>query len=223
MTYEIVLHEYPEIEGLRWIRNVDIPSGPNSSILLGGKVTTLIIRRGGYKTEYAVWGIHVGTDDQLTFVTKADDKPIVVRFVDCRRHSSTAGAYFEIETTPDASKRLVIPRGVAHLPTNCNGLLTLNTPALYWDFRRRGSMKLELDVINVERDRDTKKFPRYDVCRFKVPNWAYPVALAVYKDRYDPRYRAPFVFDRNGELYVLRKRIQEDDIPTPAQVPAKVG
>jgi len=216
MTYEIVLHEYSEIKDLRWIRNIDIPSGPNSSILLGGKVTTLVIRQGGRNTEYAVWGIHLGTDDQLTFVSKADDKPIVVRLVDCRKDSPTSGVYFEIETTPDSSRRLVIPRGVAHLPTNCNGLITLNTPALYWDFRRNGSMKLEIDVVNIERDRDVTKFPLYETCRFKVPDWAYPAALAVYKDRYNPRYRAPFVFDRGGQLYVLRKRIQDDElVPSP--------
>jgi hypothetical protein len=210
MAYEKTIVEYPEIEGLRWVRNVDIPSGPNSSILLGGRVTTAVLRRGGVDTEYAVWGIHLATDDELTFVRKEDDTPIIVKFVDCRRGSPTKGRYFEIETTPDSTKRLVIPRGVAHLPIQCNGLITLNTPTLYWDYRSRVTLAgLELDVVNVEKDRDVTKFPTYDVCRYKVPDMLYPAAIRVFKNRYNPSYQAPFVFDRDGKLYVLRKKVQD--------------
>lgn len=209
MAYEKTLVEYTEIAGLRWVRNVDVPSGPNSSILLGGRVTTAVIRKGGVNTEYAVWGIHLATNDELTFVRKDDDKPIVVKFVDCRRGSATIGRYFEIETSPDSGKRLVIPRGVAHLPINCNGLITLNTPSLFWDYRSKVRLGgLELDVVNVEKDRDPAKFPTYDVCRFPVPDMLYPAAIRVFKNRYNPKYQAPFVFDRNGQMFVLRKKVQ---------------
>ena len=104
----------------------------------------------------------------------------------------------------------MIPRGVADLPIQCNGLETLNTPTLYWDYRSRVTPAgLELDVVNVEKDRDVTKFPTYDVCRFKVPEMLYPAAVRVFKDRYNPRYQASFYFDRNGKLYVLRKKVQE--------------
>lgn len=210
MTYEKVIKTYDEIEGIRWLRNVDIRTGPHSSILLGGRVSTAVIRHPGYYTEYSVWGIHIATDDELTFIQKGDDKPILIRLMDCRRGSPTLHHYLEIETMPDSSKRLVIPRGIAHLPTNVDGLITLNTPTLYWDFSRR-FVSLEIDVINVERDRALDRFPIYDVCRFKMPSWLYPAALQIFKKRYNPKYEAPFVFDRGGRLAVLRKRIQNPE------------
>lgn len=118
MAFEKVIKKYDEIEGLRWVRNIDIPTGPRSSILLGGKISTAVVRQPGHFTEYSIWGIHLATDDELTFVQKGDDKPIVVRCLDCRRGSPTLHNYLEIETNPDTRKRLVIPRGVAHLPTS---------------------------------------------------------------------------------------------------------
>lgn len=209
-SYEEVLESFPEIEGVRWVRNVNIKTGPNSSILLGGRVTTAVLRSGGHDTEYSVWGIHLATDDQLTFFSKADDEPVVVKMVDCRKGSKTQGNYLEVTTYPTADKRLVIPRGVAHIPTHTNGLMTLNTPDLYWDNRKR-FLSLEIDVINVEKERDVKSFPVYEVCRYRMPDWAYPVALSVFKSKYDPKYQAPFVFDRKGKMVVLRKLAQDVD------------
>ncbi|HEU4963865.1 MAG TPA: hypothetical protein VFV52_08435 [Bacilli bacterium] len=117
MAYEKVIQTYEEIEGVRWVRNVDIPTGPHSSILLGGRVCTAVIRKPNQYTEYSVWGIHIATDDELTFIQKADDKPVLIKLVDCRKDSPTLQNYLEIETMPDSGKRLVIPRGVAHLPS----------------------------------------------------------------------------------------------------------
>lgn len=208
---ERVIKEYEQIKDLRWLKNIDIPTGPNSSIMLGGRISTAVVRQPGHSTEYSIWGIHIATDDHLTFIQKADSKPIIVKLLDCRKGSPTLHNYFEIETTPDTSKRLVIPRGVAHLPTNVNGLITVNTPTLYWDVTRKYISNLELDVINVERDRDLDKFPIYPVCRFRLPNWLYPAALDLFKERYKPGYQAPFVFDRGGKLVVLRKKAQEND------------
>jgi hypothetical protein len=169
-------------------------------------ISTNVIRAPGRPTEYSVWGIHLATDDQLTFISKADDRPIVVKMVDCRYGSLTHHNYMEVTCYPDPGRRLVIPRGVAHLPTNVNGLLTLNMPLIYWDYAKR-LVHPDLDVINVERDRPLDKFPTYEVCRFPVPTWLYPAALKAFKDRYKPEYEAPFIFDRNGQLYVLRKRV----------------
>lgn len=206
---ESTVQEFPEIDGVKIIRNVHIPTGPNSGILLGGPVSTAVVRQPNKDTEYAVWGIHLATDDQLTFLTKDDtDQPIVTRMVDCRRGSKTQGAYLEVSSKPNVAERLVIPRGVAHLPTNVRGLITINTPTLYWDFRhRRANVNVELDVINVERDRPVDRFPVYDVCRFPFPGWLYGLALTAYKHNFDPTYEAPFVFDRRGKLYVLRKKV----------------
>lgn len=207
MSFEKVLQTYDEIEGVRWVRNVNVRTGPNSSILLGGRVSTAVIRQPGHYTEYSVWGIHIATDDELTFIQKGDDKPVVVRMVDCRRGSPTLHNYLEVETMPDPNKRLVIPRGVAHLPTGTNGLITLNTPTLFWDYSSR-FVSLEIDVINVERERDLDRFPTYDVCRFKMPSFLYPAALKIFKDKFNPNFEAPFVFDRGGRMAVLRKKVQ---------------
>lgn len=204
-----VIEEYKEIKGLKWAKNIDISTGPNSSILLGGKVSTAVIRQPGYNTEYAIWGIHIATNDELTFVRKADDKPILVKCLDCRKGSPTLHNYIEIETKPDTSKRLIIPREVAHLPINVNGLITINTPTLFWDFNKKYITNLELDVINVEKDRPLDKFPTYPICRFRLPSFLYPAAHDVYRDRYNPEYQAPFVFDRNGHLVALIKKNQQ--------------
>ena len=91
---------------------------------------------------------------------------------------------------------------------NLNGLITLNTPTLYWDPSRR-HVNLELDVINVERDRPFDRFPVYDVCRYRLPDWLYPIAIRTFKKRFDPDYEAPFVFDRGGKLYVLRRKVED--------------
>jgi dTDP-4-dehydrorhamnose 3,5-epimerase len=205
--HETTINEYTEIKGVRWVQNIHVPTGSSSGILLGGMISTNVIRKPNQPTEYSVWGIHLATDDQLTFVSKADGEPIVVRMVDCRRHSSSRHNYLEVSASPDPSRRLIIPRGVAHLPTNVNGLITLNTPKIYWDYAKR-LVHPDLDVINVERDRPLDKFPTYDVCRFSVPDWLYPSALKSFKARYKPEFQAPFIFDRNGELYILRKRVQ---------------
>jgi hypothetical protein len=207
MAWEKTIQTYDEIDGLRWVRNVDLQTGPHSSVLSGDKITNLVVRQGGHETEYRVWGLHLTSDDQLTFVAKSDDKPIVLPFVDCRKGSPTAGNYFEITATPDTSKRLVIPMGVAHRPTNTNGLITLNTPVFYWDYRKiNGHRPDQLGIVNIRANAEVGEFPLYDVCRFKVPNWAYPISLAIFKERFDPTYNTPFVFDRDGDLHILRKR-----------------
>jgi dTDP-4-dehydrorhamnose 3,5-epimerase len=211
MTWETTLETYDEIDGLRWVRNVDLQTGPHSSVLSGDKITNLVVRRSGHETEYRVWGIHLTSDDQLTFVSKGDNKPIVLPFVDCRRGSPTAGKFFEITAKPDTSRRLVIPMGVAHRPINTNGLITLNTPVFYWDYRKlNGHRPDEVGIVNIMRDADVDDFPLYDVCRYKVPSWAYPISLAIFKGHFDPTYNTPFVFDRDGKLHVLRKRAGED-------------
>jgi hypothetical protein len=206
---ETTVREFPEIEGVKIVRNVHIPTGPSSGILLGGLVSTAVVRHPDKDTEYVVWGIHLATDDQLTFLTKDDhDEPIVTRMVDCRRGSKTQGAYLEVASKPNVAERLVIPRGVAHLPTNVRGLITINTPTLYWDFKhRRANINVELDVINVERDRPVDRFPAYNVCRFPFPAWLYTLALTSFKHNFDAAYEAPFVFDRRGKLFVLRKKV----------------
>ncbi len=206
---EKTLREFPEIAGVKIVGNVHIPTGPSSGILLGGLVSTAVVRQPRKATEYSVWGIHLATDDQLTFLTKDDpEQPIVTKMVDCRRGSPTCGAYLEVTSYPSVSQRLVIPRGVAHLPTNVSGLITINTPTLYWDFRhRRANVNVELDVINVERDRPVDRFPVYDVCRFPFPAWLYTLALVSFKHNFNPGYEAPFVFDRGAKLYVLRKKV----------------
>ncbi len=206
---EPTVREFREIDGVKIVRNVHIPTGPSSGILLGGLVSTAVVRQPNKDTEYAVWGIHLATDDQLTFLTKDDpDQPIVTRMVDCRRGSKTQGAYLEVVSKPNVAERIVIPRGVAHLPTNVRGLITINTPTLYWDFKhRRANINVELDVINVERDRPVDRFPVYDVCRFPFPAWLYTLALTAFKNNFNPDYEAPFVFDRRGKLFVLRKKV----------------
>jgi len=205
-VFEKTIERDDAIEGVRWVCNIHVQTGPSSGILVGGMISTNVIRVPDRPTEYSVWGIHLATDDQLTFIAKADDKPIVVKMVDCREGSPTLHHALEVSCDPDPGKRLVIPRGVAHLPTNTNGLLTLNTPIIYWDFARR-LVHPDLDVINVERARPLEQFPTYKICRFPVPSWLYPAALKAFKARYKPEYEAPFIFDRNGQLYVLRKRI----------------
>ncbi len=224
---ETTVREFPAIHGVKTVRNVHIPTGPNSGILLGGLISTAVVRQPNKDTEYSVWGIHLATDDQLTFLAKDDpDQPILTRMVDCRRNSPTRGAYLEVTSYPNVGERLVIPRGVAHLPTNVRGLITINTPTLYWDFKhRRANINVDLDVINVERDRPVDQFPVYDVCRFPFPSWLYTLALVSFKHNFDSTYEAPFVFDRGGKLYVLRKKVVAGEAygTTAPESPAKLG
>ena len=207
MADEIV-RQYPEIHGVETVSNVFVGTGPASGILLGGSISTNVIRAPGVPTEYAVWGIHLATNDELTFVQKADDKPVIVRMVDCRAGSGTAGNYLEVECEPNPEVRIVIPRGVAHLPVNTNGLMTLNTPKIFWDYRPslRRLVQPSLDVINVERDRPIDQFPRYAVCRYPVPGWMYAAVLQSFRKRFDPNLEAPFIFERDGKVFVLARK-----------------
>ena len=126
---------FEEIHGVELVRNVYVGTGPSSGILLGGMLSTNVYRQAGKKTEYSVWGIHLATNDELTFMDKADSTPVVVLMVDCRKTSPTKGNYLEVTCHVDPEVRLVIPRGVAHMPTNLNGLMTMNTPRIFWDYR----------------------------------------------------------------------------------------
>ncbi|WOD37330.1 hypothetical protein [Nodosilinea sp. E11] len=204
---ERIVQKYTQIRGVQWVENIYVQTGSASGILVGGQISTNVIRTPSKPGEYSVWGIHLATDDQLTFISKADDSPIVVRMVDCRDGSPTLHNYLEVSCQPDSSKRLIIPRGVAHLPTNLNGLITLNTPRIYWDWAKR-LVHPDLDVINVECNRSLDKFPTYKICRYSVPDWMYPAALKAFKSRYRPEYEAPFIFDRHGQLYILRRRTE---------------
>jgi hypothetical protein len=202
---DLILEKYQEIQGVCWVSNVHVVTGSASGILLSGAISTNVVRQAGFYTEYAVWGIHIATDDHLTFISKADDKPIVVKMVDCRKGSPTQGNYLEVVCRPDISRRLVIPRGVAHLPLNVNGLITNNSPKIYWDWRKR-PVYYEMDVINVEKNRPLDKFPVYEICNYSVPQFLYPFMLHSFKTRHNPNYQAPFIFERQGTLYVLRKK-----------------
>ncbi len=81
---EQIIEEFDAIKGVRWIRNIYVQTGASSGILVGGMISTNVIRQPDEPTEYSVWGIHIATNDQLTFIHKADNLPIIVKMVDCR-------------------------------------------------------------------------------------------------------------------------------------------
>jgi hypothetical protein len=61
-------------------------------------------------------------------------------------------------------------------------------------------------------DRPVDRFPIHDVCRFPFPSWLYTLALVSFKHNFNPGYEAPFVFERRGKLYVLRKKVVAGEV-----------
>lgn len=166
------------IEGVRWVPNSVVPTGEGQAILLAANpISTVVLRQDEAEGVYPAWGIHLCSDDELTVLRKADGSPIVIDMVDCRKGSPTLRNTLKIECHPDSSRRLVIPRGVAHLPQHLRGCLTLNSPNFYWDYRKL-PMAAEVDVINVPVGTELNDFPIVPVARYPYPKLLLPFLLA---------------------------------------------
>lgn len=134
-------------------------------------VTTLVWRSPSLKdTEYVHYGIHLTVDDGLIFLTKPSSKPILIDLWDVREASSTAGQHMVITINEVDPRRLLrIPRGVAHLPKNLEGVITLNAQNVYYDSRRL-PIPENGDVINIRvEDEERLRRARYPVARYPVP------------------------------------------------------
>ena len=105
--------EFP-ILGLRWEENKRIDNGTDSFVVPFPSTRPVnLVFHGEEPFEYGHYGIHLGQEDQLTFLGNSDQE-ITAYFIDCRDSSSTLHQRFVTQLTPNSGRRLCIPPGVAH-------------------------------------------------------------------------------------------------------------
>jgi dTDP-4-dehydrorhamnose 3,5-epimerase-like enzyme len=161
------------IEGLRFEKNALRPlAGPRGwftsklSSSPGPLVSDFVTHEEGFR--YATYGIHVGQDDRLTFMGDSG-KLIEGYFVDCRADSPTFHGFAHIRFIPSLTRRLVIPRGVAHTFDNLEGIVTRDEPVWYSD-EGNDAWNIDNDLISVQRDRDVDSFPAIRGNRHLLPD-----------------------------------------------------
>ena len=205
MTQTYTPIQFPQIEGVQWERNTINHLGDNDLLWVGSLMTTLVYRRESSEGEYPLQGLHYRFDDRLTFVRKSDEMPIIVDMVDLRRGSPTARNTLRVVCRPDPTRRLVIPRGVAHLPQQLKGCLTLNSPVLYWDWRGFPT-PVDVDIRNFQRVADPQKLPLVDVARFPYPKVLLPFMLERFHKLHQHYRLIPHVaVMEDGRQLVLRR------------------
>ena len=125
---------------------------------------------------YPHYGIHIFQDDRLCFVTKDDPKePVVIDLIDCREGAATLHHRDSVSFMVDPTQVIEIPAGVAHMPKNTQGLMTVNLAQLRWDrrfFQHRGD-----DVINIPAAQ-TENLPIVRPATFPVPEFLKPLLQA---------------------------------------------
>lgn len=116
------------ISGVGWQRHYVVwgDEGAGYSALLD-PAPFQVIDHGESHYENDAYGIHLFSEDRLTFLGKPGED-IYVRLLDCRRGSPTLGRQDELRFKPTPLKFLVIPPGVAHGFRNLEGVFTANRP-----------------------------------------------------------------------------------------------
>ena len=190
---------------MQWERNSVNSSGDQDVLWVGDLFTTMVFRQKDSEGVYPLRGMHYRFDDRLTFIRKEDDLPIIIDMVDLRRGSPTARATLRVECYPDPTRRLVIPRGVAHLPQQLHSCLTLNSPLLYWDYRRFPT-PLDVDIRNFRIDTAPQNLPLVDVARFPYPRVLLPFMLKRFHQLHEHYRLVPHVVvTESGRQLILRK------------------
>lgn len=198
---EEVLTSFEEIEGVRIVQNINIQwtgEGTSSAIWLPDRACpTLVYRAPDCDGTYFQYGLHRLGDDYLTYISKTDDEPVIIHLVDCREGSKTLHNRLSVTLKPDITRAIVIPRGVAHLPTNLKGAICLNNHKWFVDLPSYLRYSRKFDIQNVPVDTESANFPVIKTARFAVPIWAYPIFGALIRLRIVPEnnWEVPFYFD----------------------------
>lgn len=211
---EDVIEAFAEIEGVRLVRNINIQwtgEGVTSAIWLPDRACpTVVYRSPDCEGTYFQYGLHRLGDDYLTYIAKADEEPIIIHMVDCRESSPTLHNKLSVALSPDVSQAIVVPRGVAHLPTKLKGALCVNNHRWYYDSPNYLHYNRKFDIQNVPANTESKDFPVVRVARTAVPIWAYPLYAALVRLRIVPEndFEVPFYFDGTleGKQTTIRLR-----------------
>ncbi|HGM7222643.1 TPA: hypothetical protein ACKQEW_000361 [Pseudomonas aeruginosa] len=193
------------IDGLRWIENNFFTTSASSRIILPNpnqRAFSVVVHGGDFSDSdhngYEYYGIHLGQDDVLCFLTY-DDRLIRGDFVDCRAESKTLHKRITLEYGGHPDRSLVIPRGVAHIFDNLKCMTTINQARHYIDFYNKDFNKAS-DVINVKRGALLDEFPVLRPNRYPAPSWVIGVSLKLQRINAKNKREYPFNFMIDGKI-----------------------
>ncbi|QKG43540.1 dTDP-4-dehydrorhamnose 3,5-epimerase family protein [Providencia rettgeri] len=119
------------IIGVEFKEIPSVKTGKYSGIVPLTRMSPMYIVEHGYEHyDFDSYGLHLGQEDHLTFLGKAEHQ-ITLKLVDMREGSDTIFVEDEITFTPLPNVELVIPCGVAHALMNMAGVVTVNRPIIY--------------------------------------------------------------------------------------------
>ncbi|WP_275629369.1 dTDP-4-dehydrorhamnose 3,5-epimerase family protein [Pseudomonas sp. 273] len=197
--------ETTPIDGLFWIKNRFFKSAPNSRIIIPNpnqNAYSIIYHgkdfSGANHGGYEFYGIHLGQDDVLSFLTY-DDRLIKGHFVDCRNNSKTLHQEASLEYKGSPDKSLIIPRGVAHIFDNLADMTSLNQARHFIDIYNK-DFNRSSDVINVPRGTPISEFPTLNINRFKAPAWIVKMSLRLQRINAKKKSEYPFNILRDGKI-----------------------
>jgi dTDP-4-dehydrorhamnose 3,5-epimerase-like enzyme len=119
------------IQDLRWETLPSMSNG-SESVVVPMPTTDLvhIVYHGDEAFSHGRYGLHRGLEDHLTFLGSSQQHAKGY-FVDCRLGSPTLHKKITLDFTPDATRALVIPCGVAHGFEGLEGIYTINAFRAY--------------------------------------------------------------------------------------------
>ena len=133
---KVEFQEWEPIEGifgLGWQRHLCLWSGENSGFIPFLEESAFyIVDHGVNPYNHDAFGIHLGQEDRLTFVS-SDIQKVFVELVDCREDSPTFHKKISFEFNPTPLRFLVIPNGVAHRFERLEKVYTINRPRIFSD------------------------------------------------------------------------------------------
>jgi len=125
-----------QISGVRFEHHGSVQTGSDSQIIpIGGPAPFYIVEHGTEPYDFDSFGIHLGQEDHLTFLGRADHR-IRLKLVDMRKGSPTLHCEEWLEFLCVPHMELVIPNGVAHALFNMESIFTLNRPVIYLDDKK---------------------------------------------------------------------------------------
>lgn len=146
-----------EIHGLDWESNWRIENGQDSYVVPFATIRPVnIVFHGEEKFDYAQYGIHLGQEDNLTFLGPST-QIITGQFIDCRRNSPTLHKRVTAQWNPTSQRFLRIPPGVAHAFDSLENIFTINAYKQYlpdpnvW-LAGQTAWNAGSDVVNFEMD-----------------------------------------------------------------------
>ena len=154
-----------EIEGLGWHAHYLVlgNDGTGYAALLDPSPMQ-VIDHGSKPYTHDAYGIHLESEDRLTFVGSLT-KEIIGNFIDCRDGSPTWGRETTVTFSPNPKRYLTIPAGVAHAfdgledvwtinrPVRCAGDLSIMEPGndiIDWPVNRRPFPSFNINLVDVD-------------------------------------------------------------------------